>query len=81
MLQISMAKIVLSTIIRGLKAVRLDFECEYDAYIAYDHDSEADCNFMVKKLLPALDNIKDGTEKDVSNIHENVYKNADLADT
>ena len=58
-------KIVLSTIIRGLKAVRLDFECEYDAYIAYDHDSEADCNFMVKKLLPALDKIKDGTE-DVS---------------
>ena len=58
-------KIVFSTIIRGLKAVRLDFECEYDAYIAYNHDSEADCDFMVRKLLPALDKIKDGTE-DVS---------------
>lgn len=48
-------KIVLYSVINGIKTARTEYECVFDAYVAYDHNSTADCDFVAEVLQPALE--------------------------
>ena len=48
-------QIVLRAVVSGIKAAKKDNQCEFDAYIAYNHESSADCDFVANILQPALE--------------------------
>lgn len=56
-------KVVIRAVIEGVRAAKQDLQCEFDAYIAYDHDSTADCEFVADVLQPALEG---GAKNEVS---------------
>ena len=48
-------QIVFRAVVSGIKAAKKDNQCEFDAYIAYNHESSADCDFVANILQPALE--------------------------